>query len=89
MSGLQRGDAENEAGKSYAMLVADTVVVKADGPPDVATALAPKDWKEVAYFLKVRSGGAGSGRCGVEMLHNAADWGLQTTGSPHSSNKEA
>lgn len=53
MSGLQRDDAESEAGKSYAMLLADTVVVKAGGPPDVATVMAPKDWKEVAYFLKV------------------------------------
>ena len=50
-SGLQREDAEGD-GKIYALLLADTVVVKAGGgPPDVATALAPKDWKEVAYHL--------------------------------------
>ena len=51
VSGLQREDAEGD-GKIYALLLADTVVVKAGGgPPDVATALAPKDWKEVAYNL--------------------------------------
>ncbi|EFN58683.1 hypothetical protein CHLNCDRAFT_140286 [Chlorella variabilis] len=53
VSGLMREDAESDAGKSYAMLVADTVVCKPGGaPPDVATTLAPKDWKEVAYYLK-------------------------------------
>lgn len=58
-----RQDAENEAGRSYAMLVADTVVAKGGGaPPDVATALAPRDWKDVAYFLKV--GGSKWGRGG-------------------------
>ena len=84
VSGLQRSDAENEAGKSYAMLVADTVVVKAGGPPDVATALAPKDWKEVAYFLKVR-GVAGSGGRAVEMLQKAtaAQCGPQTSAARH------
>ena len=57
MSGLQRDDADSEQGKTYAMLIADTVVVKAGGgPPDVATALAPRDWKDVAYYLKVRLG---------------------------------
>ena len=61
MSGLQREDADSEAGKSYAMLVADTVVVKPGGaPPDVATALAPRDWKDVAYYLKVQQLGCGS-----------------------------
>lgn len=63
MSGLQREDADSEAGKAYAMLIADTVVVKpGGGPPDLATALAPKDWKDVAYYLKVRPrGGVGRG----------------------------
>ena len=59
MSGLTRKDADNDGGKSYAMLLADTVVCKPGGaPPDVATALAPKDWKEVAYYLKVRWSGS-------------------------------
>lgn len=38
--------------KKYAILVSDTVVVTSGGgPPDVSTALALKDWKDVAYFL--------------------------------------
>lgn len=54
VSGLTREDAEDAGGKSYAMLIADTVVAKpGGGPPDVATAAVPKDWKEVAYYLKV------------------------------------
>lgn len=62
MTGLERGDADSDAGKRYAVLVADTVVVKPGGaPPDVATALAPRDWKDVAYFLKVCGGCRGWG----------------------------
>jgi len=39
-------------GKEYAILVSDTVVVTSGGgPPDVSTALAMKDWKDVAYYL--------------------------------------
>lgn len=53
VSGLTRQDAADAAGRSYALLLADTAVVKPGGaPPDVATALAPKDWKDVAYFVK-------------------------------------
>jgi len=66
VSGLQRDDADSEAGKTYAMLIADTVVVKAGGgPPDLATALAPKDWKDVAYYLKV---GSWAGKVGRRLL---------------------
>jgi hypothetical protein len=55
VSGLTRYDVDDDAGRSYAMLVADTVACRPGGaPPDLATALAPKDWKEVAYYLKVR-----------------------------------
>lgn len=63
MSGLTRQDAADAAGRTYALLLADTVVVKPGGAPaDVATALAPKDWKDVAYFVKVgRSGRAAGG----------------------------
>ena len=57
MSGLTKEDAEDEAGKAYAILISDTVVVTPGGAaPEVATAATPKDWKEVAYYLKVRSG---------------------------------
>lgn len=50
-----REDAEDEAGKSYAILISDTLIVKPEGAaPEVATAATPKDWKEVAYYLKVR-----------------------------------
>jgi hypothetical protein len=58
VSGLVREDADSEGGRNYAMLLADTVVCKEAGaPPDVATTLAHRDWKEVAYFLKVDEGG--------------------------------
>ena len=54
VSSLEREDAEDEGGRRYAMMVADTVVAKAGGaPPDVCTVSTPKDWKEVAYYLKV------------------------------------
>lgn len=55
-SNLERSDATKDEDKKYAIFLADTVVVKPEGAvPDVATAATPKDWKEVAYFLKVRS----------------------------------
>ena len=53
VSDLTRDDPDDEGGRRYAMLVADTVITKAGGTaPDYATAAAPKDWKEVAYYLK-------------------------------------
>lgn len=53
ITGLERPDAEDEAAKSYGVLLSDTVVVGAGGAaPDVATASAPKDWSEVAYYLE-------------------------------------
>jgi nucleosome binding factor SPN SPT16 subunit len=53
ISGLERADASDEEGKTYALFLADTVVVTAGGsPPDVATMTCPKDWKDVAYFVK-------------------------------------
>lgn len=53
VTGLVRDDVDSDEGKHYAILLADTVVAKAGGPPEVATAMATKDWKEVAYYLKV------------------------------------
>lgn len=50
--GLERSDADDQAAKSYGILLSDTVVVMPDGaPPEVATASTPKDWSEVAYYL--------------------------------------
>jgi hypothetical protein len=49
-----RDDAPDEAGKKYAIYLADTVAVKPGGAaPDLATATATKDWKDVAYYFKV------------------------------------
>ena len=42
--------------RSYALMVADTVLVKASGEPaEVLTNIASKAWSDVAYFLKVQS----------------------------------
>jgi nucleosome binding factor SPN SPT16 subunit len=51
VSDLRREDAEDEAGKKYAIIIADTVVVKPDGPAEVVTAASAKDWDNVAYQL--------------------------------------
>lgn len=60
------------------MLLADTVVCKEAGaPPDVATTLAHRDWKEVAYFLKVDdSKAAMSGQASVPSFisHASLKW---------------
>lgn len=51
MSGLE----VQIGGKSqaYALLVADTIVVKPGGaPPEVLTAACTKGWSDVAYFFK-------------------------------------
>ena len=56
VAGLQRPDAAKDASKTYALQVADTVVVQPGGaPPDVVTALAPKGWTDAAYFFNVRA----------------------------------
>lgn len=55
MTDLRRDDVQDEAGKTYAVYLADTVVVKPEGAsPEVATPKPPSDWKEVAYYFKVR-----------------------------------
>ncbi len=52
VSGLRREDADTEEAKSYAMLMADTVLVTA-GAPELLTTAAPRTWKDNAYFFKV------------------------------------
>jgi hypothetical protein len=50
---LERTDTSDEEAKKYALFLADTVVVTAGGSaPDVATLTTPKDWNDVAYFVK-------------------------------------
>lgn len=40
--------------RAYALMVADTVLVKESGnAPEVLTSIASKAWSDVAYFLKV------------------------------------
>lgn len=42
--------------RAYALMVADTVLVKESGnAPEVLTSIASKAWSDVAYFLKVHS----------------------------------
>lgn len=54
VQGLRREDAETEAAKTYALQLADTVLVKEGGAsPELLTAACPKAWSEVAYYLKV------------------------------------
>lgn len=53
-SGLRREDADTEEAKTYAMLMADTVLVKGQGEaPEVLTTVALRSWKDNAYFFKV------------------------------------
>ncbi|GAB4820394.1 hypothetical protein N2152v2_007440 [Parachlorella kessleri] len=69
VSDLTRDDPDDEPGRRYAMLVADTVIIKAGGgAPDYATAAAPKDWKEVAYYLKGGVRAFGVVGCGVARV---------------------
>ena len=52
VSGLETKNAGKT--QTYALLVADTVVVKAGGAaPEVLTAACTKGWSDVAYFFKV------------------------------------
>ncbi len=56
VAGLTRPDAAKAAGKTYALQVADTVVVLPGGAaPEVVTALVPKGWTDAAYFFNVRA----------------------------------
>jgi nucleosome binding factor SPN SPT16 subunit len=46
--------AEDEQRKSYAILLSDTVIVPESGKaPEVLTLGVPKDWRDIAYYLKV------------------------------------
>jgi hypothetical protein len=54
VSGLRREDADTEEAKTYAMLMADTVLVKPDGAAaELLTSAALRSWKDNAYFFKV------------------------------------
>jgi len=47
--------AGDEQRKSYAILLSDTVIVPEKGKvPEVLTLGVPKDWRDIAYYLKVR-----------------------------------
>ncbi len=52
VSGLRREDADTEEAKTYALLMADTVLVTAD-VPELLTTAAARSWKDNAYFFKV------------------------------------
>ena len=48
---IEDKDATDKRGQVYSLFVADTVVVKEEGPPDVHTDKAPKQWTEVSYHI--------------------------------------
>ncbi len=49
---LQRTDTEDPRAKTYALYLADTVIVQPGGSaPEVVTAGAPKSWKAASYVL--------------------------------------
>jgi len=52
LENLEAPDATDKRGKVYAMFLADTVVVKEEGAPEVFTERAPKAWADVSYSLK-------------------------------------
>ena len=60
MADLEREDADSKTAKTYALLVADTIVVPLEGQASPEkekennlTQLCPKSWADVAYFFKV------------------------------------
>lgn len=60
VSDLHRADADKGMASTYALLVADTVIVPAEGKlagkekERILTLSCAKSWTEVAYFFKVR-----------------------------------
>ena len=51
---LHRSDADKGMASTYALLVADTVLVPLEGTTnEVLTSACPKSWTDVAYFFKV------------------------------------
>ena len=55
VTGLTRSDAATEAAKSYALAMADTVLVPEGGSAtELLTAGAPRGWTDNAYFFNVR-----------------------------------
>lgn len=55
MAGLTRLDAATEAAKTYALQMADTVLVPAGGAGELLTGGAPRTWTDNAYFFNVRT----------------------------------
>lgn len=55
VAGLTRPDAATEAAKTYALAMADTVLVPEDGAGgELLTSVAPRTWTDNAYFFNVR-----------------------------------
>lgn len=54
INGLIDNTAEDSKSRTYAILLSDTVVVAAtQKSPEILTAGVPKDWQDIAYYLKV------------------------------------
>mmetsp|Transcript_3937 Transcript_3937/g.10265 ORF Transcript_3937/g.10265 Transcript_3937/m.10265 type:complete len:1060 (+) Transcript_3937:110-3289(+) len=74
LEGLEDKDATDKRASTYALFLADTVIVKADGAPDVFTDKALKGWSDISYQLnaedddEVDGGGGSSKRGGVEVM---------------------
>ena len=59
--------ADDESGKSYAILISDTVIVPPAGKPsEVLTVGVPKDWRDIAYYLNDEEGDDSSGDDAVQ-----------------------
>ena len=75
LEGLEDKEATDKRAASYALFLADTVLVKEEGPPDVLTEKAPKGWSDVSYNLAEEGddedGGKRGGKRGdVEVLES-------------------
>eukprot|EP00798_Chlamydomonas_sp_ICE-L_P025578 gene25578-11229_t len=52
--GLEDSSAKDAKSRTYAIQIADTVVVMAGGkPPEVATSSCPRNWDKISYTLKM------------------------------------
>ena len=75
LAGLHDDSVADEALRSYALQLADTVVVKAAGPPEVMTASAPKDFDKISYTLKGDDDEDGDGAVRCKQRGTAAGGG--------------
>jgi len=49
---ISLGDLKAKNGKNYAILLADTVIVRTNTPPENLTAKIPRKYEEISYALQ-------------------------------------